>query len=363
VARVGLLPGAVDDTGNLAAAPEQRAVARAVAVLPRIELYEVGAVVRHLADVHRDREHRVRDRQHRRRPARRLAGEHEPRQVGSGLGGGGHVLLARQAADLHERPGEQLLQLRRRVGGPHQRRADQHRVRAGQLRLAAVGAGGDRALRDDDPAARRGLDELELRTPVDGEGGEVARVDPDYGRVELDRPLQLLGVVRLDERVELELAGGRHQLLHPRVVEIAQQQQHRIGAEVSQLLQLGALGEKPLCEQGHAAGRARGSEISGAPSEALIDQDRDGRRARALERRSQRCGIRVGTQLARGGRAALDLGDRLQAVLGKRVAEAPHQALSSAACENSASASSRASAAPESTASRAISSPSRRSAA
>ena len=163
-----------------------------------------------------------------RRAARRLAGEHEAGQVGASLGRGGHVLLARQAADLHERAREQLLQLRRRIGGPHQRRADENGVGARQLGLGAVGAGGDRALGDDDPVARGGLDELELGLPVDDKGGEIARVDPDHGSVELDRAPQLLGVVRLDERVEPELVCRRHQLACLPVVEVAQQQQHRV---------------------------------------------------------------------------------------------------------------------------------------
>jgi hypothetical protein len=39
--------------------------------------------------------------------------------------------------------------------------------------------------------------------------------------------------VGLDERVELELAGGGEELQHRRVVEIAEQEQHRVGSGVA----------------------------------------------------------------------------------------------------------------------------------
>src|SRR4029453_6682896 len=106
-------PLAVDDLRDLAAAPEQDAFARPVAVLPRVELDEVGAVVGDLADVNRDRKHRVGNRKDGRCPARRLLREHEAREVGPGLRGDGDVLLAGQPADLDQRACDQLLQLRR----------------------------------------------------------------------------------------------------------------------------------------------------------------------------------------------------------------------------------------------------------
>jgi hypothetical protein len=47
-------------------------------------------------------------------------------------------------------------------------------------------------------------DELELGHPVDGERGEVACVDADDVGAERNRTVELLGVVRLDERIEAE---------------------------------------------------------------------------------------------------------------------------------------------------------------
>ena len=66
----------------------------------------------------------------------------------------------------------------------------------------------DPALCDDHPVARSRGDELELRTPVDGEGSEIAGVQPDHGSVECGGARELLGVVCLDERVEAEQPGN-----------------------------------------------------------------------------------------------------------------------------------------------------------
>ena len=132
----------------------------------------------------------------------------KPQQVGAGLDRGVDVLLARQAADLDERPREQLAQLRARVGRAHERGADEHGVRAGELGCGRLRARVNRALRDDDAVARGLRHELELRGAVDPEGAEVARVDADHAGAEPRRALELLLVVGLDERVETELVRG-----------------------------------------------------------------------------------------------------------------------------------------------------------
>ena len=161
-------------------------------------------------DEHGDRQHVVGHRQHARRPTRARVDEDEAAQVGARLGRRGDVLLAREAADLDERARDELAQLRGRVGGPHQRRSDEHGVGAGELRLRAVRARVDRALRDHDAVARRAGDELELRAAVDRERGQVAGVDADRIGAERDGARELVRVVRLDERVETERARVLH---------------------------------------------------------------------------------------------------------------------------------------------------------
>ena len=110
-----LLPRQVEHVGDRLVAAQEHGIAAAVSVLALVELDEVGAGVGPLADEDRDREHRLGDRQDALRAPRALAGEDEPGEVGARLGGDGHVLLARQPADLDERPVDQLAELRRRI--------------------------------------------------------------------------------------------------------------------------------------------------------------------------------------------------------------------------------------------------------
>ena len=140
---------------------EEDAVARAVAVLLRVELGEIGAGLLGLADEDADGEHRL-GHGKRRGGATGALREDEAREVGARLGGDGDVLLARQAADLHIRPPQQVGQRRGRVRRAHERRADQHGVGTGELGGGSVGAVEDAALGDDDPVARSGGDEPEL---------------------------------------------------------------------------------------------------------------------------------------------------------------------------------------------------------
>ena len=157
-------------------------------------------------------------------PPRALGGQDEACEVGAGLGRGGDVLLEGQPAHLHERPREELAELRTRVGGPHQGGADEDRVRPGQLGRGCLGARLDAALRDDDPVPRSASDEVELGAAVDLERGEVARVDPDRVGAEGDGAVELLGGVGLDEGVETEVAGGCHESRGGTIVEVAEQE-------------------------------------------------------------------------------------------------------------------------------------------
>jgi hypothetical protein len=95
-------------------------------------------------------------------------------------------------------------------------------VRAGELGLGPLRPVRDGALGDDYPAARRSCDELELGLPVDGERRQVPRVHADDLGVEGDRALELLGVMRLHERVEAELARDPQELCGRRVVQVAE---------------------------------------------------------------------------------------------------------------------------------------------
>ena len=229
-------------------------------------------------------------------------------------------------------------------------RADEHGIGAGELGLERRGARVDGALGDDHAVARRVGDERELRSPVDGEGLEVAGVDPDRVGAERAGAGELVGIVRLDERVHPELA--RVGLQPPRlvVVEVAEQQEDGVGAGSPELRQLVLRREEALGEQRQRGRGTRGAKIGDRAAEALVDEHRDGRCAGRLEAAASTRGIGVRPQVAGRGRPALDLGDRGEPVLRR----ARHGAVPLARPpprEKAVSASSRSAAAPESTAS------------
>jgi hypothetical protein len=87
--------------------------------------------------------------------------------------------LAGQAADLHERPAQEVGELGGRVRGSHQRGSDEDGVGACKLGCGGVGAVLDATLRDDHSIAWGARDKVQLGAPVDLEGGEVARVQAD----------------------------------------------------------------------------------------------------------------------------------------------------------------------------------------
>ena len=86
-------------------------------------------------------------------------------------------------------------------------------------------------LADDGLAGGHVGEQLEGALDVDAEVGEVAVVDADQlGIDRLERPLELLVVVHLDEHVEVELGGLRVQRGQRVVLERGDDQQDRVGA-------------------------------------------------------------------------------------------------------------------------------------
>jgi hypothetical protein len=66
----------------------------------------------------------------------------------------------------------------------------------------------DAALGDHDAVPRRCRNEIQRSAAVDFERAQIAGVDPDNFRAELDRALKLVFVMSLDQRVEAELLGA-----------------------------------------------------------------------------------------------------------------------------------------------------------
>ena len=83
----------------------------------------------------------------------------------------------------------------------------------------------------------RGASRL-VHVGIDRQRPQVAAVDADDRRAGVERALELVGVVHLDERREPERRARREQPRELRVVERADNQQHGVGAERRGLEQL-----------------------------------------------------------------------------------------------------------------------------
>src|SRR5207247_2509207 len=156
--------------------------------------------------------------------------------------------------------------------------------------------------------------------------------------------------------------GVRHGGGRTGVVEVAEQDEDRVGTRAPGLQQLELFGEETLGEERHRSRGACGLEIVERAAEALIDENRDGCGARVRELRGESGRVGVGTEVPGGGRAAFDLRNRDQAWGGEGSAESAHHA-ATLSREKATSSSRRSPAAPESIVRRATSRPSRRSAA
>jgi hypothetical protein len=99
--------------------------------------------------------------------------------------------------------------------------------------------------------------------------------------------------VGLDERVEVQLPGERHQAGGGSVVEIAKQEQNGVRAEQLQLGDLVRVAEEAFGEERQRRPRPRGRQVLGRTAEALVDQHRDRRCARSLEVTRQPGRVRV----------------------------------------------------------------------
>jgi hypothetical protein len=140
-----------------------------------------------------------------------------------------HVLVPRQPAHLHERPRDDLRELRCRVRSLHERGADENGAGPRELRRSPLCAAPDPALGYDDPVLWSRSNELELAPSVDLECRQITGVDADRICAKPDRALELFGVMRLDKRVQPGRGRGGHQTPRRLVVQVAEEEQDRIG--------------------------------------------------------------------------------------------------------------------------------------
>ena len=241
-----LEPGRSRTSATSSPLAKEDAVPRPVTVLLCVELDEIGSDVLGLADEDADGEHRVRDGQRRVRSPRAL-GQHEPGQVGAGFRGR-DVLLPGQAADLDERPAQEVAKLAAGSGA---------RMRAEPTRTASA------------PASSAAAPWARLWTPLSAtimRSRERGATSSSWARRSMSkversrafRPitsapiagcaLKLLYVVRLDEHVQAKLLRDGHEL-QPGVVEVAKQEQGGVGACLAASARCSRSGEEPFGQQ------------------------------------------------------------------------------------------------------------------
>ena len=141
-------------------------------------------------------------------------------------------------------------------------------------------------------------DEFELRFSVDFEGREVTRIDADDLGAEVHRPLKLGRVVRFDKGIESEPPGAAKHQVRRRVVQVPQEKENRVSARGLHVDELCLLGEEALREERANRRGSRSAQVVDRASEALVDENGDGRRARVCELCGEPGGIRVRPQVS-----------------------------------------------------------------
>src|SRR3989304_7719183 len=111
---------------------------------------------------------------------------------------------------------------------------------------------------------------------------DIISVDPDHRGVESNGSPELLGIVRLHERVETEHVRSLHQTMRLCVVEVPQKQEHSIGTALACRPQMLHGGEEAFRQERYRSRPPRRAQVIPRSAEARVDEDRDGRGPWAL---------------------------------------------------------------------------------
>src|SRR3546814_20561661 len=128
------------------------------------------------------------------------------------------------ASDLRSRRGGE-------VGLAHQRLADQEAVDAVGRERIEIGAGRQTAFADKGGVFGCTRRKFDRSVKIDVERLEVTVVYADQARLELERAIELVAVVDLDQHVHAALDRGGFDLGHPAVVERGDDEPDRGGAD------------------------------------------------------------------------------------------------------------------------------------
>ncbi len=208
--------------------------------------------------------------------------------------------------------------------------------------MGDIGRGLHGRFRDPDDAGRDLVGEAAEEVLVEFERAEIAGVDTDETRPDLEGTGDLIRTVGLDERRHAELGAEVEETRECRLVESGHDEQHDVGTGCPRLEHLVWIGDEVLAQHGHPHRIAHGLEIGERASEpAPLGQHADGARAAGLIRDGQRGRIRDVREGAARRAGAFDLRDdlhpvgrceRLERIDGRRARKSSRFDLGEAAC-------------------------------
>jgi hypothetical protein len=178
--------------------------------------------------------------------------------------------------------------------------------------VSDVGRGLDRGFRDADDSGGNAVGEGAEQVLVELEGGEVACVDADELRPEVDGAVELFAGVGLDQRRHAELGDEVEELGHQGLLQGGHDEQHEVGAGRPRLEDLVRVGDEVFAQHGQRHGGTHGFEVGERTAElAALGEHADDARSPGLVGAGEGGGIGdLGEGAARRARA-LHLGDDL----------------------------------------------------
>ena len=127
---------------------------------------------------------------------------------------------------------------------------------AAGTQLADVLGTEDAALGDGDPIGRQAVLQVQRGVEADVEVVQVAVVDADEGRIELQGTIEFSGIMNLDENIEAILSGAGSEIRHLGIGQCGNNKQDAVGADGSGFKDLPGIDGEVLAQHRQGDGGA-----------------------------------------------------------------------------------------------------------
>ena len=248
-----------------------------------------------------------------------------------------HALGVGDAADLDERQprfrshvvwhrtrGHEGTRRRGRLGRAHQRLPDEGSVEPDRPPADQRPGLADARFADHQPVVRHQRSQSQAQLGVDLKRAQIAVVQPDQAGVGGQGRLELALVVDLDERLQAQLAGQLGEAGELLCRQDGGEEQDHVGAGGAQDGELALVDDELLGEDRERDRGPDRAQVGDRAAEPVrLAQDGDGARAAGLVGSGQGDRIGVGGDGPGRRRAALDLGDEMQARRGQALGDRP----------------------------------------